>query len=813
MISVTENKQTTSRSVQLKISGMTCAACSARIEKGLSKLAGVEKAAVNLASEKAVVTYDPAQINPEAMAQKIHDLGYEVVKDKVEFAITGMTCAACATRIEKGLQKLLGVYAANVNLATEKAVVEYNSGELTIAEMQAKVKQLGYEAHNMAAAGSEDKEKDLREAEISNQKRRFILSAVLSFPLLLAMISHSFGIMHSFSSFFMQPMVQLLLATPVQFIVGWPFYRGAYNALRNGSANMDVLVALGTSSAYFFSLANMFTGKADLYFETSAVLITLIILGKLLEARAKGQTSAAIKALMGLQAKTARVVREGQELDIPIENVVVGDVLIVRPGEKVPVDGIIVEGNSTIDESMLTGESLPVDKRIGDEVVGATLNKFGAFKFEAKKVGRDTALAQIVRIVEEAQGSKAPIQRFADVVSGYFVPAVVAIAVITFFAWYFVLDQGNFTRALVNFTAVMVIACPCALGLATPTSIMVGTGKGAESGILIKGAEHLENAQKLTTIILDKTGTITKGQPEVTNVIAMTGFSDSAVVQAAASVEKSSEHPLAQAIVKYGQKAGAAFTEVGEFVATPGHGVRARLEGKIVLVGTNKFMQENNIDLASASKQKEQLEQQGKTVMLVAIDQVLAGMIAVADTVKESSAQAIAELRLLGIDVWMITGDNERAAKTIADSVGIQNVLAEVLPEHKAEKVAELKKEGRVVGMVGDGINDAPALATADVGFAIGTGTDVAIEAADITLMRGDLMGVVAAIRLSKATMRNIKQNLFWALFYNALGIPIAAAGFLSPILAGGAMAFSSVSVVTNALRLRRFKPYEVKRI
>lgn len=810
---MTENKKTTSRTVQLKISGMTCAACSARIEKGLSKLAGVEKAAVNLASEKAVVTYDPAQTNPEVMAEKIHDLGYAVVKDKVEFAIIGMTCAACAARIEKGLQKLPGVYAANVNLATEKAVVEYNGSELTITEMQAKVKQLGYEAHTMETGQGADREKDLREAEISHQKKRFLLAAVLSFPLLLAMIGHSFGVFHSFSSFFMQPLVQLVLATPVQFIVGWPFYRGAYNALRNGSANMDVLVALGTSSAYFFSLANMFTGSQDLYFETSAVLITLIILGKLLEARAKGQTSAAIKSLMGLQAKTARVVRESQELDIPIEEVVVGDILVVRPGEKVPVDGIIVEGTSTIDESMLTGESLPVDKKIGDTVVGATINKFGAFKFEATKIGRDTALAQIVRIVEEAQGSKAPIQRFADVVSGYFVPAVVAIAVITFCVWYFILDQGNFTRALINFTSVMVIACPCALGLATPTSIMVGTGKGAESGILIKSAEHLENAQKLTTIVLDKTGTITKGQPEVTNVIAMTGFSDTSVVQAAASVEKNSEHPLAQAIVKYGQKAGTAFSEVEEFAATPGHGVQGRLDGKIVLVGTNRFMQENNIDLVMASKQKEQLEQQGKTVMLVAIDHVLAGMIAVADTVKETSAQAIAELRLLGIDVWMITGDNVRAGKTIGDSVGIKNVLAEVLPEHKAEKVAALKKEGRIVGMVGDGINDAPALATADVGFAIGTGTDVAIEAADITLMRGDLMGVVAAIRLSKATMRNIKQNLFWALFYNALGIPVAAAGFLSPILAGGAMAFSSVSVVTNALRLRNFKPYEIKKI
>lgn len=810
---VTENKKTGSLTAQLKISGMTCAACAARIEKGLSKMAGVEKAAVNFASEKASVVYDPQKTNLETLAEKIHDLGYEAVKDKVELAITGMTCAACATRIEKGLQKLPGVYTAVVNLATEKAVVEYSSSEITVVEMKAKVKQLGYEAHDMADAGGADREKDLREAEIRSQKRRFLLSAILSAPLLLAMIAHSFGVFHSFSSFFMQPMVQFVLATPVQFVVGWPFYRGAYNALKNGSANMDVLVALGTSSAYFFSIANMLGGKTDLYFESSAVLITLIIFGKLLEARAKGQTSAAIKALMGLQAKTARVVREGQELDIPIEDVIVGDVLVVRPGEKIPVDGVIIEGNSTIDESMLTGESLPVDKKTGDTVVGAAINKFGAFKFEATKVGKDTALAQIVRIVEEAQGSKAPIQRFADVVSGYFVPAVVAIAVITFGAWYFVLDQGNFTRALINFTSVMVIACPCALGLATPTSIMVGTGKGAESGILIKSAEHLENAQRLTTVVLDKTGTITKGQPEVTNVVAMKGFDDNEILQAAASVEKNSEHPLAQAIVEYGQQANIVFEEPADFAAIPGHGVRGHINEKMVFVGTRKFMDENKIDLTSALNRKEELEKQGKTVMLVAIGQVLAGMIAVADTVKETSTQAIAELRLLGIDVWMITGDNERAAKAIGDRVGIQNVLAEVLPEHKAEKVAALKKEGKVVGMVGDGINDAPALATADVGFAIGTGTDVAIEAADITLMRGDLMGVVAAIRLSKATMRNIKQNLFWALFYNALGIPIAAAGFLSPVIAGGAMAFSSVSVVTNALRLRNFRPYEVKKI
>ena len=804
---MTEETKTGLRSGNLKIAGMTCAACASRIEKGLAKVAGVEKAAVNFAAEQASVSYDPAQTNLPALAQKVHDLGYQVVADKAEFGISGMSCAACSTRIEKGLQKLPGVYSASVNLAAEKAVVEYSGSELTIGQIQEKVKQLGYEAHNIAEARDVDREKTLREAEIRSQKMRFWLSAVLAFPLLVAMIAHSLGMMHGVSAFFMQPVVQLVLSTPVQFVAGWPFYRGAYAALKNGSANMDVLVALGTSSAYFYSIANMLTGDPDLYFETSAVLITLIILGKLLEARAKGRTSAAIKALMGLQAKTARVVRDGQELDVPIETVVVGDVLVVRPGEKVPVDGVIIEGTSTLDESMLTGESLPVDKKAGDAVVGATINKFGAFKFEARKVGKDTTLAQIVRIVEAAQGSKAPIQRFADVVSGYFVPAVVAIAILTFAGWYFVFDPGNFSRALVNFTAVMVIACPCALGLATPTSIMVGTGKGAENGILIKGAEHLENAHRLTTIVLDKTGTITKGQPEVTDVLAMDGFSETAVVTAAASLEKSSEHPLAQAIVKYGAARLPSIAAPQAFTAIPGHGVKGVVEGQAVLAGTRKFMQDSGIALGAAAAQQEQLEQQGKTVILVAIDQALAGMIAVADTVKETSAQAVAQLQQMGIEVWMITGDNARAAQAIAAGVGIEHVMAEVLPENKAAKVAELKQAGKVVGMVGDGINDAPALATADVGFAIGTGTDVAIEAADITLMRGDLMGLVSAVKLSKATMRNIKQNLFWALVYNALGIPVAAAGFLSPVVAGAAMAFSSVSVVTNALRLKNFKP------
>lgn len=795
------------RTASLKIAGMSCAACAARIEKGLKQLPGVETAAVNFAAEKAGVTYDPAQVGLRELAAKVENLGYQVVADRAEFKLSGMNCAACAARIEKGLNGLPGVYRASVNFAAEKATLDYNAADLTIAQIQEKVKKLGFEAHNIADASDLDREKQVREAEIRGQRRRFILSAVLSLPLLLGMILHSAGILHSFGALLMNPYLQFVLATPVQFIAGWPFYRGAYAALKNGSANMDVLVVLGTSAAYLFSIANMLAGDPHLYFETSAILITLIILGKLLEATAKGRTSAALKALMGLEAKTARVVRGGEELDIAVEQVQVGDIIVVRPGEKVPVDGVIVEGASTLDESMLTGESIPVDKKAGDTVVGATINKLGAFKFQATKVGKDTALAQIVRIVEAAQGSKAPIQRFADVVSGYFVPIVVGLAVLTFAGWYFIFDPGNFTRALINFTAVMVIACPCALGLATPTSIMVGTGKGAEYGILIRSAEHLENAHRLTAIVLDKTGTITKGQPELTDIVPLESWTETELLQLAARAEKQSEHPLAEAIVRYGQAQGLTLADPDQFAAIPGRGVSAAVDGRQVLVGTRKLLRENNIDIAAALAAVEQLEQQGKTVMLIAVEQTLAGLVAVADTVKEHSARAVAALQQLGLEIWMITGDNERAAKAIAGSVGIANVLAEVLPEHKAEKIAALKQEGKIVGMVGDGINDAPALATADVGFAIGSGADVAIEAADITLMSGDLNGIVAAIKLSRATMRNIKENLFWALFYNSVGIPVAAAGYLSPVLAGSAMAFSSISVVLNALRLKRFTP------
>lgn len=793
-------------STTMKISGMSCAACASRIEKGLSSLRGVEKAGVNFAAEKASVTYDQTQVSLKELAEKIEDLGYQVIRDKADINITGMSCAACSSRIEKGLRKLPGIYNAVVNLAVEKATVEFNPDEIGIRDIVAKIESLGYGAHNVADAAESDQEKKIRQNEIGRQRFRLILSIIFSIPLLLAMLLHLSGSMGTIAHILLNPYLQLILATPVQFVAGWQFYRGAYLAVKNGSANMDVLVVLGTSAAYAYSVANLLRHSNELYFETSAILITLIILGKLLEANAKGRTSEAIKALLGLQAKTARVIRDGQEINISISDVLVGDIVIVRPGEKIPVDGVITDGISTIDESMLTGESLPVDKKAGDEVVGATINKFGTFKFQATRVGKDTALAQIVHIVEEAQGSKAPIQRFADVVSGYFVPAVVCIAVLTFVGWYFIFDPGNFSRALVNFTAVLVIACPCALGLATPTSIMVGTGKGAENGILIKGAEHLENAHRLTTIVLDKTGTITKGQPAVTDIVPLAGLSEDDLLSIAVSAEKNSEHPLAQAIVKYGQEKGLLLQEPEEFAAIPGHGVRVRSGGRQVLFGTRKLMRENGIDFEHAIPDIEQLEQQGKTVMLMAVEQEAAGLIAVADTIKENSAEAVRALQDLGIEVWMITGDNERAAKAIADSIGIQNVLAEVLPEHKAEKVESLKQSGKVVAMVGDGINDAPALAVADVGFAIGTGTDVAIEASDITLIRGDLNGIVAAIKLSKATMRNIKQNLFWALVYNSLGIPIALAGYLSPVVAGAAMAFSSVSVVTNALRLKRFQ-------
>lgn len=799
----------TGKKVSFKIIGMECAACAARIERQLKKVDGVYDAAVNLAIEKATVDYDPDRVDMDKLVNTISDLGFRVPTERVDLKISGMTCAACSSRVERILGGLDGVLRANVNFAMEKAAVEYDPSRISLSGLKKAVEDAGYKADAGDTRFGGDKEKLERERETRRQVQLLILSGALSIPLLAMMFAellnfHLPAILHN-------KIFQFALATPVQFIAGYQFYRGAYSSLKHGSANMDVLVALGTSAAYFYSVATTFFFPGHVYYETGAIIITLIILGRMLESIAKGRTSEAIKKLMGLQARTARVMRDDREADIPVEDVQAGDLVLVRPGEKVPVDGRITDGFSAVDESMLTGESIPVDKKAGDEVIGGTINKHGTFKFQATKVGSDTALAQIIRIVEEAQGSKAPIQRLADVISAYFVPAVVGIALVTFLAWYFVADPGNFTRALVNFTAVLVIACPCALGLATPTSIMVGTGRGAENGILIKGGEHLEKAHALNTIVLDKTGTITKGEPSLTDVFPATGeLAEADLIRLVASAERGSEHPLGEAIVKGARQRNIELAEPQNFEAIPGHGIVADIDGKTVLIGNRRLMQSRHIDISGMEEKAGAMEGEGKTAMLVAFDGKPAGVMAVADTVKETSAEAIQALKQMGIQTIMITGDNRRTAGAIARQVGIlpENVLAEVLPRDKAGEINRLKEQGRVVGMVGDGINDAPALATADVGFAIGTGTDVAMEAADITLIRGDLRGIAASIKLSRATMRNIRQNLFWALVYNTLGIPVAALGFLSPVLAGAAMAFSSVSVVSNALRLKRFDPF-----
>lgn len=799
------------KEANLQISGMTCAACANRIEKGLKKVEGVHDANVNFALEKTKIMYDPTKTNPQHFKEKVESLGYGIVSDKAEFTVSGMTCAACANRVEKRLNKLDGVNKATVNFALESATVDFNPDEVSVNEMKSTITKLGYKLE--VKSDEQDGSTDHRLQEIERQKKKFIISFILSFPLLWAMVSH-----FSFTSFIylpdmlMNPWVQLALATPVQFIIGGQFYIGAYKALRNKSANMDVLVALGTSAAYFYSvyLSIQSIGSSehmtDLYFETSAVLITLIILGKLFEAKAKGRSSEAIKKLMGLQAKTATVVRDGTEMKILIEEVVAGDIVYVKPGEKIPVDGEIVEGKSAIDESMLTGESIPVDKTIGDVVIGSTINKNGFLKVKATKVGRDTALAQIIKVVEEAQGSKAPIQRVADQISGIFVPVVVVSAIITFAVWMIFVTPGDFGGALEKMIAVLVIACPCALGLATPTSIMAGSGRSAEYGILFKGGEHLEATHRLDTVILDKTGTVTNGKPVLTDIIVADGFHEEEILRLVGAAEKNSEHPLAEAIVEGIKEKKIDIPSSETFEAIPGFGIESIVEGKQLLIGTRRLMTKFNIDIEEVSKSMEELEREGKTAMLIAIDKEYAGIVAVADTVKDTSKAAIARLKKMGLDVVMITGDNTQTAQAIAGQVGIDHVIAEVLPEGKAEEVKKLQAQGKKVAMVGDGINDAPALAIADIGMAIGTGTDVAMEAADITLIRGDLNSIADAIFMSKMTIRNIKQNLFWALAYNGLGIPIAALGFLAPWVAGAAMAFSSVSVVLNALRLQRVK-------
>lgn len=729
-------------------------------------------------------------------------------KAKIELKITGMSCAACSARIEKRLNKVDGVAKASVNLATERANIEYDMEKVKTADLIKTVDDLGYKAERIENV-SQDREREQREKEIKRLRMELIASAILSSPLIAAMI---FMLVNIDIPFLHNEYFQLIISTPVQFIIGFRFYKNAYHALKAKSANMDVLIAMGTSAAYFFSIYNAFFAHSmemgmmkELYFEASSTIITLILLGKYLEAVAKGKTSEAIKKLMGLKAKTARVIRNGVEEDIPVEDVQVGDIIVVRPGEKISVDGKIIEGDSSIDESMLTGESLPVEKKAGDFVTGATINKFGTFKFEATKVGKDTVLSQIIKMVEDAQGSKAPIQKIADQVSGVFVPAVIVIAIVTFAIWYLVTRELNL--AIVSAVSVLVIACPCALGLATPTAIMVGTGKGAEKGILIKGGEYLELAYKLNSVVLDKTGTITKGQPEVTDIIPLGDMDELEIIRLSAIAEKASEHPLGVAIFEKGKSKFGIIPDPSRFQAIPGRGVAAVIEDKTIYIGTRKLMKEKGINIFRIESDIAKLEDEGKTAMLMAVNERVEAILAVADTVKENSKEAIEQLLKMGIDVYMITGDNARTAKAIAKQVGITNVLAEVLPENKAEEVEKLKKQGKIVAMVGDGINDAPALATADIGMAIGTGTDVAMEAADITLMRGDLRSIPTAIKLSKRTMRKIKQNLFWAFIYNIIGIPFAAFGLLSPIIAGGAMAFSSVSVVTNSLSLKRYNP------
>ncbi|MCD1294386.1 copper-translocating P-type ATPase [Methanocella sp. CWC-04] len=801
---------------------MTCASCVSRVESALKSVKGVSEANVNLASEKATVLYDPEAATIDSMVDAVKDAGYGVEAETVVLPITGMTCASCVARIENALKDRQGVISASVNLATEKATVNYVPSEVTIKELKKVVKDAGYDVAEIPEEEAVDIERETRKKEMNDLKIKLAISlAISAFIMAIMFIGDLMPVISSLSHH-QKNILSFILATPVQFWVGWRFYKGTYAALKHGTADMNVLIAVGTSAAYFYSVVATFApslvaiggSMPDTYFDTSTMIIALILLGKFLEARAKGRTSEAIRRLTGLKAKTARIIRNGVEQDVPVEDVSIGDIVVVRPGEKIPVDGVVTEGYSAVDESMITGEPIPVSKKEGDTVIGATINKTGSFKFRATKIGRDTVLSQIIKMVEEAQGSKAPIQRLADKVAGVFVPIVIFLAILTFLAWYYLGPKPAFLLAMLNFISVLIIACPCAMGLATPTAIMVGTGKGAEYGILIKGGESLESAYKIDTIVLDKTGTITKGKPSLVDVVSQPGFAEEEIIRLAASAEKGSEHPLGAAIVNGAGERGIPIKDPERFDALPGKGIIAMVDGRVVMAGNAKLMEDEDVDISAMKPEHERLSAQGKTPMYIAIDEKPAGVVAVADTIKEGSKEAIEEFDRMGIETIMITGDNRRTAEAIAKEVGVKRVLAEVLPGDKANEIKKLQAEGKNVAMVGDGINDAPALAQADTGIAIGTGTDVAIETSDITLMSGDLRGVLTSIKLSRATIRTIKLNLFWAFIYNIIGIPIAAGILipwfgiqLNPIIAAAAMAMSSVSVVSNSLLLNRFRP------
>ncbi|MFW3538961.1 heavy metal translocating P-type ATPase [Vagococcus fluvialis] len=809
------------------IEGMTCASCAQTVEKVVSKVPSVEEASVNLATEKLTVSFDENSANEEAVIKAVDDAGYQVVMpgEHMQYDIDGMTCASCSQTIEKVINKLDGVQSASVNLATEKMVVDFNPSELSSNDIMEAVKNSGYSAkESLSQEAQADLDKEKKEKHIKRMWSRFWQSAVLTVPVLYIAMGEMVGLpipemIHPMVYPERFALLQLALTIPV-LIIGRLFFIVGFRALFKGHPNMDSLVALGTSAAALYSLYGtimVLLGDhhfaMNLYYESAAVILTLITLGKYFEAVSKGKTSEAIKKLMGLAPKTAIVIRDGIETEISVDDVVLGDVIVVKPGDKIPVDGVIVSGTSAVDESMLTGESIPIEKKAGDKVIGASINKNGSFQFEATKVGKDTTLSQIIKLVEDAQGSKAPIAQLADKVSGVFVPIVIVLAILSGVVWYF-LGQESWVFALTITISVLVIACPCALGLATPTAIMVGTGKGAENGVLIKSGDALETTHKIETIVFDKTGTITEGKPVVTDILVTGSLSKDDFLLLAASTEKGSEHPLGEAIVLAAEEQGMTFKEIDHFVAIPGHGIEVEIEKETFILGNKKLMLEKQIDLLDFEEESNRLAKEGKTPMYIANSHELLGIIAVADTIKESSLKAIEKLHRMGLEVAMLTGDNKRTAEAIAKQVGIDRVLSEVLPEDKANEVKKLQQEGKKVAMVGDGINDAPALAQADIGIAIGSGTDVAIESADIVLMRSNLMDVPTAIELSHATIKNIKENLFWAFLYNTLGIPVAmgllylfGGPLLNPMIAGAAMSFSSVSVLLNALRLKRFKP------